>query len=640
MDKTQTILSRLKDVDPDVRRAACEAASESRGAEFISELVNALYDASLGVREAALNALISIGGSPVAEAVAPLLRSNEPSIRNMGVEIIQLIGAEALPVLSMLLNDPDDDVVKFAVDMLANMKEERAIDVLMPLISHANANVRAAVAVCLGRVGARNALPALLGALDDPEIWVRFSAIESMGSLCDPGALNPLLKIIENDTGLTREAAIDAVGKIASTQDAADILLRLEPLLSQKGEIVGVASIVELVEKAFSPGSSFRPSAGFKASYFAFFSRAVDDSEKAVRISGLKGMGLLKMSEGLKKVFAFLDSQKEMTEEMENLIVDVVVSMAGHGKIPEIIMEELKKSDRNLRLAVRALGGMKSEDAVPVLKGLMHTVSRHELREVVSALEAIGSLDSIEVLSGSLKSPDGHARKTAARAYATLAGEGAVRSLFDALKVENYRDVMEEITDVLALIPADTVKKGFYGLLSSERGELREMGARGLGLVGDEEALQYLKDAAHDADPLVRKAAYNSMARIGAPEAVDAVISGLNDNDDEVKLSVLKALGGWSGEKIKKALLEALSDGNIWVRYHAVLLLGELRENDVEERLLDLLLNDAPPIKAAAAKALEKTGTRRAIPVLERFADHPDTAVSGAVREAIGILQC
>ncbi|MBI5969918.1 MAG: HEAT repeat domain-containing protein [Deltaproteobacteria bacterium] len=639
MNKTQAIISRLKDVDPDARRAACESASEIKDAEFIPELVNALYDSNLGVREAGLNALTSIGGSRVAEAVSPLLRSNDPSIRNMGVEIIQLIGAEALPVLSTLLNDPDDDVVKFAVDILANMKEERVVDVLMTLTNHANANVRAAVAVCLGRVGARNAMPALLGALSDPEIWVRFSAIESIGSLCDPAALPPLLKIIENDTGLTREAAIDAVSKIASTSDAANILLRLEPLLS-RGEIVGVASIVELVEKAFSPGSSFRPSAGFKASYLAFFTRAVDDSEKGVRISGLKGLGLLKMPEGLKKVFAFLDAQKEMTEEMEALVVDVVVSMAGHGKIPVILLEELKKGERNLRLAVRALGGMKSEDAVPVLKGLMQTVSRHELREVVAALEAIGSIDSIEVLSGSLKSADGHARKTAARAYATLAGEGAVRSLFDALRVENYRDVMEEITDVLALIPADMVKKGFYELLTNERAELREMGARGLGLVGDEEALQYLKKAAHDADPSVRKAAYNSLARIGAPEAVDAVISGLRDDDDEVKLSVLKALGGWSGEKIKKALIAALSDGNIWVRYHAVLLLGELRENDVEERILEMLVNDSPPVKAAAAKALEKTGTSRAIPVLERFADHPDTAVSGAVRDAIGILQC
>ncbi len=640
MDKTKDISSRLKDADPDARRAACESASEIKGAEFIPELVNALYDSSLGVREAALNALISIGGRRVAEAVAPLLRSNDPSIRNMGVEIIQLIGAEALPVLSSLLNDPDDDVVKFSVDILANMKEERAVDVLMTLTNHANANVRAAVAVCLGRVGAKNAMPALLGALDDPEIWVRFSAIESIGSLCDPGALKALLKIIENESGLTREAAIDAISKIASTQDAADILMRLEPLLSQKGEIVGVASIVELVEKALSPGSSFRPGHGFKASYFDFFSRAVDDSEKGVRISGLKGLGLLKMPEGLKRVFAFVDSQKEMTEEMEALVVDVVVSMAGHGQVPEVIMEELKKSDRNLRLAVRALGGMKSEDAVPVLKGLMRTASRHELREVVAALEAIGSIDSIEVLSGSLKSPDGHARKTAARAYATLAGEGAVRSLFEALKIENYRDVMEEITDVLALIPADTVKRGFYGFLSDRKAELREMGARGLGLVGDEEALQYLLDAAHDVAPLVRKAAYNSMARIGAPEAVDAVINGLNDDDDEVKLSVLKALGGWSGEKIKKALLAALNDSNIWVRYHAVLLLGELREGDVEERILDILVNDAPPVKAAAAKALEKTGTSKAIPVLKRFADHPDAAVSGAVRDAIGILQC
>jgi hypothetical protein len=40
-------------------------------------------------------------------------------LRNIGTEILELLGAKPATIV-LLLNDSDDDVVKFAVDMLAN----------------------------------------------------------------------------------------------------------------------------------------------------------------------------------------------------------------------------------------------------------------------------------------------------------------------------------------------------------------------------------------------------------------------------------------------------------------------------------------------------------------------------------------
>lgn len=635
------ILAQFSAVDADLRRDACEAVSDLDERErFIPRLAELLADPDAGVKEAALNALVSIGGRPVADSVAPFLRSSDVSLRNIAIEALQQLGPVILPAISVLLTDPDDDVVKFAVDILAGTGDRRAVPMVKGLLGHANPNVRASVAVCLGRIKAPESVYALIEALSDAEEWVRFSAVEGIGHLQDKAALPRLLDIIEKETGLLREAAIDAAANIAGPTDSAGILMRLKPAVVN-GRVSNVASVVELMEKAFSPASAFTPSDAFRNVYFDYFCAAMRDCDRQAALDSLRGLGLLKLPEGLVKVFEFISSSKEITEDEETILVDVVISIALAGRtLPLILERELARGGKNFSIVVRAMGGMKSEEAVPILQGLMGSVAKHELRDVVSALESIGSLGSVEALAGSLRSKDGHARKIAARALASLAGEGAVTPLLEALRVEVYRDVLEDMTDVLANIPTDAVKKGFYGLLSESNEQLKEMGARGLGLIGDAESVAYLKTASADKSPCVRKCVYNALARIGLPEAADAVIAGLKDSDDDVKLSVMKALGGWSGDRINQALMEALADTNVWVRYNAVQLLGDMRVAGAENAIIEHLRGDEAPVKAAAAKALAAIGSIKSIAFLLELRAYPDPNVKAAVTNALGILRC
>jgi HEAT repeat protein len=117
-------------------------------------------------------------------------------------------------------------------------------------------------------------------------------------------------------------------------------------------------------------------------------------------------------------------------------------------------------------------------------------------------------------------------------------------------------------------------------------------------------------------------------------------VKGLEDTDDEVKLSVMKGLGGWTGERIKSALVSSLRDRNIWVRYHAVVLLGEFGDCEVEDMIIEKLLKDEAPVKAAAAKALERLGAHSAAGHLEQLLNHPDPSVRGAVESALESLRC
>ncbi len=642
MGENMSIEEMLRDADAYVRRDACESIAESRSGEYVSELVKVLEDTDLGVTEAALNALIAIGGESVAVAVIPTLASEDVAIRNIGIEILEQLGSVAVAPVGEVLGDPDDDVVKFGVDILSKIKDPRVESLLAPLVEHKNPNVRAAVVLCMGKVDVATAVPTLLKALDDSEEWVRFNAIEGLGHLEDKRALDALFAIIEKESGLVQEAALDAVARIASMEDSIRVLPKVEALMA-KGHILSVGAVVELIEKALMPGSTMSLSAESREVFFKCFSEAVGNEDRETQERGLRGLGRLRMPEGIECVLNLIEALQEVDEDMEDLLVDTIASTIGHGALPESVLVELSKGGKSLKVLVRAIADLRSAEAVPVLEGLIKEAGKEEGRLIVEALEKIGSPDSKAVLARLLSHEDGHTRETAARAFAALAADDAVGPIFEALKVEPYKDVMEKMTDALTLIPSEEVKDGFCSLIESEKDSLREMGARGLGMVCYEGVLDSLRKAAADDNVSVRKAAYRSMTMLGIAEAIDDLVVALSDPDDDVKLSVMKGLSGWTGTALKEALIKALKDPNVWVRYHAVTLLGDIpieEAGGIEELILRLMETDEPPVLAASAGALGKIGTELSLERVVQYIDHEDSNVSAAVEGAMEMLSC
>ena len=87
--------------------------------------------------------------------------------------------------------------------------------------------MRASSAICLGHLKPQGALEALIKAVNDPEEWVRFSAVEGLGLLKDPRAQPALLSLIVTGEGVLMEAAIDALSCIATSDDAPECLSNL-----------------------------------------------------------------------------------------------------------------------------------------------------------------------------------------------------------------------------------------------------------------------------------------------------------------------------------------------------------------------------------------------------------------------------
>ena len=261
--RLKTLIRDLSHADPSKRYAAAEGltCSDERA---LYPLIKALRDENAGVQDAAMRSLISLGGEVTAYMVIPLLR-DLPYLRNTALIILKAIGTASIPLLRPLLSDKDDDVRKFAIDLISDIGYCTYIDAIVHLLRNdPNPNVRVSAAKALGILRYSDAITQLISALKDDE-WVCFAALEALALLNDKTSTGPIALLLDSPSSAVRIAAIETLGAIG-TSVAADALLShlrkaegYEKSLTVKslvtmGVTPGVEGTLELLLEMFSIG--------------------------------------------------------------------------------------------------------------------------------------------------------------------------------------------------------------------------------------------------------------------------------------------------------------------------------------------------------------------------------------------------
>lgn len=211
--------------DPSERRAAAEALGRA-GESAIDPLIRALRDENPGVQDAAIRSLIAVGGEATASKLLPLLYEGS-YFRSIGLVIFKEIGPAAVAPLCGLLEDDRDDIRAFGVNLIGEIGTcDCSGPIITLLASDPGPNVRTAAARCLGILRDRAAVPALIRALQDEE-WVCFAAIESLAAIGDDRAVEAVGALLESASPAVRYAAIEAIGRIGSTRASGLLLARL-----------------------------------------------------------------------------------------------------------------------------------------------------------------------------------------------------------------------------------------------------------------------------------------------------------------------------------------------------------------------------------------------------------------------------
>ncbi|MFO0775439.1 MAG: HEAT repeat domain-containing protein [Nitrospiraceae bacterium] len=242
-------IAALRDEDWAIREEAATALGTLRDARAVGPLVRVLGDADRSVRQAASAALVSLGEASVPSLVACAGQSDVGIQETAFAILADIADARAVPVLLLALKSLNWIVRSHAAKALGRIGAADTVSALLPLLQDKVKAVRVEAGLALARLGPA-AVADLVEALSHHEWLVRLHAVEALGKMKSPDAVEPLLYVLFNDSDTAvREDAVRALGEIADRR-ATEFLLKvvkepgLRPLAIEALGLIGDPSAV------------------------------------------------------------------------------------------------------------------------------------------------------------------------------------------------------------------------------------------------------------------------------------------------------------------------------------------------------------------------------------------------------------
>lgn len=199
------------------------------------------------VKEAALEACVTVGGPAMGERFRGLFESPEPLDRLMAVYGLGKLGVQDhIDVLRTALEDDIPDIRKVALEALGRECSDlpEYMPLLIPRLEDDNREVRLAVVDLMGSCAHDDSVEYLLRALKDEDDWVRVRAAEALGAKREKSAVPELVGLLHDPNTLVALKAVEALGQIGGQAAFRSLL---DVLNSDEHELVSAAE--EAVEK-------------------------------------------------------------------------------------------------------------------------------------------------------------------------------------------------------------------------------------------------------------------------------------------------------------------------------------------------------------------------------------------------------
>lgn len=187
-DRTEELITQLKDADLDIRRTAVRELADCEGEKVATALATVVDDSDTDVRRLAINALGQRGSRAAVQlpSITSALKDPKLSVRLTAALAIQSIdpdNAVFVPVLLDALRAGEGGIFLEVAEM--GPDAQWAVPTLIRLLSHPETKIRRLTAFTLGQLGptARDAESTLTRALKDPQDVVRDAAQQALGQI-------------------------------------------------------------------------------------------------------------------------------------------------------------------------------------------------------------------------------------------------------------------------------------------------------------------------------------------------------------------------------------------------------------------------------------------------------------------------
>ncbi len=603
-DRAGGVASRLDADDPEVRRRATQEIAALPAPESCDLLLRALGDADWRVRKEAASVAPRVEPrTAVVFAVARALGERDAvGLRNAAVEALITIGPDAVPGAVDALTRLDADGRKLAVEVLAGAPTLAGIRALVRTLDDPDENVGVAAAEGLGRAHlageeARDiARAALEGLLASPHLGVKVAALQSLTSL-EVEVPFAKLEAMLTDPILRRPALVAAGGSRAPrairalAEATADVL----PSVSRDA----VVALGRSIEEAWGEdevldvaAKTLRVSSAARARLRAL---ASDQADPAARGAAILALGLVRDPDDVSLIADALadDALADRAEATLRLFGSDAVEpllVAGRTAAPSL---------RGATLSMLPQLSASSSEPLEAVREALRDPSPDVVAPALKSLAIVGTAADLGHVSLHVASPDPRVATAAQSALVAI----ATRHPGEARAGASASDPRGE--DALA------------GVLV--RGAAASTGAK-----VDDDA-RFLASAATHREATVRRAAVEALAHVGGEAAVEAVTLSLADEENVVAHAAIRSLGGLGRADQLASLAASTRDP---VRLGVVL--RALRDADAERAFAaarPLVRERAPAVAAAAVEVIGSSTVAGRVEALLDAAEHEDQEV-------------
>lgn len=404
-----------------------------------------------------------------------------------------------------------------------------AADPAVAQLHSANPKQRRKAADDIAKNGAISDIPALVGALNDPDESVRAHVVLALASFRTPQAMDGLIKATQDTSDEVRTVAVEGIVGYYTGQTPSSGFISFIENQYKKVKQHFVPDTTRL-----DPGAAVDPRAVKALEAVMLDTRYKDASHEATRALGIIGNKLAVPD----LVRTAHSPDEDLALEALNSLMKIKDPSAG----PEL-MDLLDSSDNTIqRHAAITVGFLRTSQAVPQLQSLYTNGPNRETRQAaLTGLAYIGDPISVAIFLKAIWSPDKQVRIDGAEG---LGRAGDVSAIPDLLK----RVVIEKDAGVKMAMEFGLLSLGNSDYLSQMIENLRS-GSRG------QQAQDYLAELAHDSsflprlypflnsrDAQIRVRLCNVLMYSGNQTSIAPLESASHDSNADVAAAAIRAL--------------------------------------------------------------------------------------------------
>lgn len=324
-----------------------------------------------------------------------LVKLLDPKSMNSYYSVVDVLGSigdkRAIPAFFDVLSKLDDNYprdysIPYALSKMAK-KNPEIFQIILNALNDKNYKIRCNVAVALGDIKNKKAIPGLIKTLKDENKWVREAGAEALGNFKDSNITKSLVSALKDDSADVRKASVNSLGRIADKSTLPDVITisqkdvdssvqrtAITTLSKFNDESANDAIIIALKDKELITEAAFQlGELGIQKAIPPLLEILNTEKEdNYILASVVRALGKLKAGGGASKYVELLNSADNYTKQSA---IYALGTCKAKEYLPNIIMFLRDKDTYIKEEAAKALGDMEDPRSIPFLLRAYNTAS-------------------------------------------------------------------------------------------------------------------------------------------------------------------------------------------------------------------------------------------------------------------------